>query len=378
MNSGSDPNPQQAQARRPTPDETAAIHKKAFQKTGRKMIDLRSDTVTKPSAGMRKAMAEAEVGDDVYREDPTINKLQERVADMLGKEAALFVPSGTMANQAALAAYTRPGDEVIMERGSHLPNHEAGGLAALAGVQTYQIDGDRGIITAQQVEQAIRFPDVHFPPTSLVWIENTHNRGGGKVFPLETMKEVRSITLSNDLPLHMDGARLFNACVASDIPPEEYAKQVDSLSFCFSKGLGAPVGAIVAGTSEFITRVHRYRKMFGGGMRQAGFLAAAALYALDNNIDRLAEDHDNARRLAEGVGNIDGVELIEHPVETNLVFFDISGTEKNALEIMNEARERGVLISPEDFSTMRAVTHLDVSAPDIEKAIEVLCDIFKE
>ena len=198
------------------------------------------------------------------------------------------------------------------------------------------------------------------------------------MFPLETMKEVRGVTLSNDLPLHMDGARLFNACVASDIPPEGYAKQVDSLSFCFSKGLGAPVGAIVVGTSEFINRVHRYRKMFGGGMRQAGFLAAAALYALDNNIDRLAEDHDNARRLAEGVGNIDGVELIEHPVETNLVFFDISGTEKNALEIMNEARERGVLISPEDFSTMRAVTHLDVSAPDIEKAIEVLCDIFKE
>jgi threonine aldolase len=264
-----------------------------------------------------------------------------------------------------------------MERGSHLPNHEAGGLAALAGVQTYQIDGDRGVITAQQVEQAIRFPDVHFPPTSLVWIENTHNRGGGKVFPLETMKEIRGVTLSNDLPLHMDGARLFNACIASDIPPEEYAKQVDSLSFCFSKGLGAPVGAIAVGTSEFITRVHRYRKMFGGGMRQAGFLAAAALYALDNNIDRLAEDHDNARRLAEGVGNIDSVEVLEQPVETNLVFFDISGTKKNALEIMNEARERQVLINPEDFTTMRAVTHLDVSAPDIEKAIEVLGDILK-
>jgi threonine aldolase len=341
------------------------------------MIDLRSDTVTKPSAGMRKAMAEAEVGDDVYREDPTINKLQEHVADMLGKEAALFVPSGTMANQAALASYTRPGDEVIIERGSHLPNHEAGGLAALAGVQTYQIDGDRGIITARQVEQAIRFPDVHFPPTSLVWIENTHNRGGGKVFPLEIMKEIRGVTLSNNLPLHMDGARLFNACVASDIPPEEYARQVDSLSFCFSKGLGAPVGAIVVGTPEFITRVHRYRKMFGGGMRQAGFLAAAALYALDNNIERLAEDHNNAKRLAEGIGNIDGVEILEQPVETNLVFFDITGIGKNALEVMNEARERGVLINPEDFSTMRAVTHLDVSATDIEKAIEVFADILK-
>jgi threonine aldolase len=339
------------------------------------MIDLRSDTVTKPSAGMRKAMTEAEVGDDVYHEDPTINRLQERVADMLGKEAALFVPSGTMANQASLASYTRPGDEVIMERGSHLPNHEAGGLAALAGVQTYLLDGDRGVITAEQVEQAIRFPDVHFPPTSLVWIENTHNRGGGKVFPLETMKEVRSVALSHDLPLHMDGARLFNACVASDIPPEEYAKQVDSLSFCFSKGLGAPVGAIVVGTSEFITRVHRYRKMFGGGMRQAGFLAAAALYALDNNIERLAEDHDNARHLAEGIGNIDGVKVQNLPVETNLVFFDISGTGKNVIEIMNEARERGVLLNPEDFSTMRGVTHLDVSASDMEEAIKVFSEI---
>jgi threonine aldolase len=339
------------------------------------MIDLRSDTVTKPSIGMRKAMSEAEVGDDVYGEDPTLNKLQERVADMLGMEAALFVPTGTMANQAALMAHTRPGDEIIIERTSHLPNHEAGGLAALGGVQTYLIDGDRGIIAAEQVERAVRFPDVHFPPTRLVWIENTHNRGGGKVFPLETMKEVRSVALGHDLPLHMDGARLFNACVAADIPPEEYAKQVDSLSFCFSKGLGAPVGSIVAGSSEFITRVHRYRKMLGGGMRQAGFLAAAALYALDNNIDRLAEDHENVARLAEGLGNIKGVGILNQPVETNLIFFDVSATGKNVFEIMNEARERGVLINPEELGVMRAVTHLDVSAVDIEKAIEIFSDI---
>lgn len=341
------------------------------------MIDLRSDTVTKPSAGMRKAMADAEVGDDVYREDPTVNKLQERVAEMLGKEDALFVPSGTMANQAALMAHTRPGDEVIIERGSHLPNHEAGGLAALGGVQTYLIDGDRGIINAEQVESAVRFPDVHFPPTRLVWIENTHNRGGGKVFPLDTMKEVRGVALSHDLPLHMDGARFFNACVAADIPPEEYAKQVDSLSFCFSKGLGAPVGSIVAGAKEFITRVHRYRKMLGGGMRQAGFLAAAALYALDNNIERLAEDHENAGRLAEGLGNIKGVEVLNRPVETNLVFFDVSETGKNVFEVMNEARERGLLINPEELGVMRAVTHLDVSTPDIEKAVEILGEILR-
>lgn len=324
---------------------------------------------------MRKAMAEAEVGDDSYREDPTVNRLEERVAEMLGMEAALFVPSGTMANQAVLMAHTRPGDEIIIERTSHLPNYEAGGLAALAGVQTYLIDGDRGVIDAEQVERAVRFPDVHFPPTRLIWIENTHNRGGGKVFPLDKMKEVRGVALSHDIPLHLDGARLFNACAASDIPPEEYAKQVDSLSFCFSKGLGAPVGSVVAGASEFITRVYRYRKMLGGGMRQAGFLAAAALYALDNNIDRLAEDHENARRLAEALGNIDGVRVLNNPVETNLVFFDVSGTEKNVLEVKNEANENGVLINPADFTTMRAVTHLDVSASDIERAIEVFSNM---
>jgi len=339
------------------------------------MIDLRSDTVTRPSPGMRKAMHEAEVGDDVYGEDPTVNRLQERVAEMLGKEAALFVPSGTMANQASLMAHTRPGDEIIIERTSHLPNHEAGGLAALAGVQTYLLDGNRGVIEAEQVERAIRFPDVHFAPTTLVWIENTHNRGGGKVFPLEKIKEIRGVTLGADLPLHMDGARIFNACVASDIPPEEYAKQVDSLSFCFSKGLGAPVGSIVAGASEFITRVHRYRKMLGGAMRQAGSLAAAALYTLENNVERLAEDHDNARRLAGALGNIEGVKVLNEPVETNLVFFDISRTGKNVLEVMHEARERGVLLNPEDFTVMRAVTHLDVSTSDIDKAAEVFAEI---
>ncbi len=335
------------------------------------MIDLRSDTITRPSPAMRRAMAEAEVGDDVYGEDPTVNKLQERVAEMLDKEAALFFPSGTMSNQAALMAHTRPGDEIIIERGSHLPNHEAGGLGALAGVQTYLIDGDRGVIEPEQVESAIRFPDVHFPPTRLVWLENTHNRGGGKVFPLDKMKEIRAVALGRDLIVHMDGARLFNACVASDIPPDEYARQVDSLSFCFSKGLGAPVGSALAGTTEFIKKAHRYRKMLGGGMRQAGILAAAALYALENNIERLAEDHENARHLAEALANVDGVKILDEPVETNIVFFDISATGKNALEIMHGARERGLLINPEDFTTMRAVTHLDVSAADIEKAAEV-------
>jgi threonine aldolase len=342
------------------------------------MIDLRSDTTTRPSPGMRQAMAKADVGDDVYREDPTVNKLQERVADMLGKEAALFVPSGTMANLSSMMAHTQRGDEIILDRGAHVANHEAGGLAALAGVQTYLLDGDRGIIDAKQVESAIRFPDVHFPQTKLIWLENTHNRGGGTVFPLENMRAIRAVASNYSLAVHMDGARLFNACVASDIPPDEYAKQVDSVNFCFSKGLGAPVGSIVTGTRDFITRVHRYRKMLGGGMRQVGVLAAAALYALDNNIERLADDHANAKRLAEALAEIDGVTVLNEPVETNLIFFDVAGAGKNALEIMNEARERGVLINPEDFTTMRAVTHLDVSSEDIKRAIEVFREIIRE
>jgi threonine aldolase len=340
------------------------------------MIDLRSDTVTKPSPAMREAMARAQVGDDVYGEDPTVNLLQERVARMLGKEAALFVPSGTMANQTSLLAYTHHGDEIILERGSHILNHEAGALAALAGVQTFALDGKRGVIEAEQVEQAIRFNDVHFPPTRLIWIENTHNRGGGSIFPLEKIRQIREVASNYDLSLHMDGARLLNACVASDVPPEEYARQVDSLSFCFSKGLGAPVGSIVAGDSDFISRVHRYRKMLGGGMRQAGILAAAALYALEHNIERLAEDHQNARRLAEGLTALDGVIIENEPIETNLVFINISRTGKNALEVMNDAREQGLLILPESFTELRAVTHLDVCADDIEETLDIFRRIF--
>ena len=326
---------------------------------------------------MRRAMAEAEVGDDVYGEDPTINKLQERVAAMFGKEAALFVASGTMANQISLLAHTRPGDEIIVERGSHVLIHEAGGLAALAGVQTFVLDGKRGIVEAEQVERAVRYPDVHFAPTRLVWLENTHNHGGGTVFPLEKMKAIRDVASNFGIGVHLDGARIFNACIASDIPPEEYARHVDSLSFCFSKGLGAPVGSIVAGSTEFITRVHRYRKMLGGGMRQVGILAAAALYALDNNIERLAEDHENAKRLAEAFAEIEGITVTNTPVETNLVYLDVSKSGMNALEIMNNAREHGVLIGPDSLTTMRAVTHLDVSAKDTEKAIEVLRKIFR-
>ncbi|RMF85409.1 MAG: low specificity L-threonine aldolase, partial [Nitrospinota bacterium] len=244
----------------------------------RKPIELRSDTTTKPSEGMRQAMARAEVGDDVFGEDPTVNRLQEMVAELLGKEAALFVPSGTMANQLAIRAHTHHGDEIIMERWAHPFNSEAGALAALSGVQVNLVEGVRGIITVEQVRQAVRTPNVHHPPTTLICLENTHNRGGGKVYPIETIAAIREFSLASGIPMHLDGARLLNAVVASGIPAARYASYFDSCTLCLSKGLGAPVGSLVAGTREFITRVHRYRKMFGGGMRQVGILAAAGIY----------------------------------------------------------------------------------------------------
>jgi len=341
------------------------------------MIDLSSDTMTKPSPGMLQTMVEAEVGFGISGEDPTVNLLEQRITEMLGKEAALFVPSGTMANQVALLTHTRPGDEVILDREAHVINYEAGGMAALGSVQPFLLDSHRGIIEPEQVEQSVRFPDAHFPPSRLVWLENTHNNGGGAVFPLEKMKAIRNVAMNYNLAVHMNGARLFNASVASGIEPVEYAAQVDSVSIGFSKGLGAPMGSMLMGDKDFITRAHRYRQMLGGMVRKSGILAAAAIYALDNNLKRLGEDHKNAKRLGEGLAEIDGVKIIRGPIETNLVFIDVVETGKNALEIMNEACEQDVLILPEGFTIMRAVTHLGVSAEDIEKTIEVLHAVMK-
>jgi threonine aldolase len=239
-----------------------------------KIIDLRSDTVTKPSPEMRRAMAEAEVGDDVFGDDPTVNKLQEKVAAMLGKEAALFVPSGTMANTVAILAHTQPGDEVIVERESHTFNHEVAGAAVMGGVQLNTLVGDRGILTADQIAKEIREPNVHIPQTRLICLENTHNRGGGSIYPLEKIRAIWQLAQNYKLRMHLDGARLFNACVATGFNPRDYAQYFDSLMFCFSKGLGAPIGSILAGSKLFIQRAHRIRKMLGGGMRQVGILAA--------------------------------------------------------------------------------------------------------
>jgi len=340
-----------------------------------KTIDLRSDTVTKPSPAMRQAMAAAEVGDDVFGEDPTVNRLQEKVAELLGKESALFVPSGTMGNEIAVKCHTRPGDEVICEAGCHIYNYESGAAPFLSGVQFRPIQGQRGVITADQVESAINPPPDHFPRTSLITLENTHNGAGGTVFPLNEMARLYTLAQNRNLKLHLDGARIWNASAASGVSVKECARCCDSISVCFSKGLGAPVGSAVAGSREFISEAHRLRKLFGGGMRQAGILAAAALYALEHNLDRLEEDHRNARFLAEVLANIPGIKLDIEAVQTNIIIFDVAETGRSVAEIVQRLKEKGVLVVPFGGTRIRAVTHLDVDQKDIERAVMVLQEV---
>lgn len=339
-------------------------------------VDLRSDTVTKPTPGMRKAMAEAEVGDDVYGEDPTINALQEKVARLLGKERAVFVPSGTMANQLSIKAQTQPGDEVILEATSHAYNYEGGAGAVLSGVQFFCLTGTRGILESSQVEEAIRPLDAHFPVTRLICLENTHNRGGGSVYPIKNLSGIFKLAKSRGLSVHLDGARLWNASAASGIKPAEYAQWADSVSVCLSKGLGAPVGSLVAGSAATITRVHRFRKMFGGGMRQAGILAAAGIYALDHHLERLKATHDQAKRLALFLSGCEGVSLDPAQVETNIVIFDVSQSRKTPAQVAEAMRTKGVLIHPFGKTQIRLVTHIDVSDAGIEKALEAFRQVF--
>jgi threonine aldolase len=333
-------------------------------------IDLRSDTVTKPTPAMREAMVEAEVGDDVFGEDPTVNALQEKVAQLLGKETAIFVPSGTMANQLSIKSHTQPGDEVIIEATSHPYNFEGGAGAALSGVQFYCLKGLRGILDASQIEEVIRSEDHHFPVTRLVCLENTHNRGGGSIYPVEKIAEIYRLAKSRGLLIHLDGARLWNASVATGIKPYEYAQWADSVSVCLSKGLGAPIGSLVAGSKTFIDRVHRFRKMFGGGMRQVGIIAAAGIYALDHHIERLKEDHQNAKRLALGLKELKGVSVDPDQVETNIIIFNIDDTGMTAAQMAEAMKRNGVLIHPISKTQIRLVTHLDVSSEDIETALK--------
>lgn len=320
---------------------------------------------------MREAMAHAEVGDDVYGEDPTINRLQEYTAELLGTEAALFVPSGTMANQVAIRAHTQPGDEVVMDARGHSFNFETGATAALCGVQVHPLRTERGIFDGEALEAAIRPSDDHFPHTGLVIVENTHNFGGGSVWSLAQLAEVTKRARKHGVPVHLDGARLFNASVAAGVQAREYCSLVDSASICLSKGLGAPVGSLVAGRRDFIVRCHRFRKQFGGGMRQAGILAAAGLYALEHHVDDLGRDHDHAKRLAKGIAALDGVELDLDAVETNIVFVNLTGP-LDASALAARLRDRGTAVSPTGPRTIRFVTHRDVGEADMDTVIEAM------
>lgn len=334
------------------------------------VVDLRSDTVTRPTEGMRKAMAEAQVGDDVFEEDPTVNLLQEKIAELLGKEAALFVPSGTMANQVSIRTHTLPGDEVIIEADSHPVLSEVAAAAALSGVQFRTLHGSRGILRAEQVEEAVRLPDIHRPVSRLVCLENTHNFGGGTIYPLEEILRIKQVAERHKMAMHLDGARLLHACIATGIPPVKYAQPFDSVSLCLSKGLGAPVGSLIAGSRDFISRARKNRKMFGGGMRQAGILAAAGLYALEHHVERLAQDHANAKLLSEALAHLPGINLDPKHVETNIVIMDISPSGMEPPQAQAELKKMGVLVLPFGKGRLRAVTHLDVDRKGIEKAIE--------
>lgn len=334
------------------------------------MIDLRSDTVTRPTDGMRKAMYEAEVGDDVFGDDPTVIRLQERIADLLGKEAALFVPSGTMGNQLGLKVSTQPGDEVILERSSHIFNYETGAPGVISGVQLHVVDGDDGILRGSHVEAAIR-PGAYWDVRSrLVCLENTLNKSGGIVYPLEKMHDVADVARRHGLSMHLDGARLWNASAATGIAERDYAAPFDTVSVCLSKGLGAPVGSVLAGSEELVAAARHYRKMLGGGMRQVGILAAAGLYALDVERQRLGEDHENALRLAERIADLSAFRIDVERVQTNIVMFDV--VDGSVSDVLGQLKSEGILMVPFGSSTIRATTHRDVDLDQIDEVASVL------
>jgi threonine aldolase len=333
------------------------------------VIDLRSDTVTVPSDGMRKAMAHAEVGDDVYGEDPTVNRLQDMAAALVGKRSALFVPSGTMANQLAIRSQTQPGQEVIVESKCHIVRYEQGAAGALAGVQLHWVPGERGIMSAEQVEAAIRPNDPHSISTALICLENTHNAGGGTIYPLSTIEKIRAVAVTHGIPMHLDGARLLNAVAATTLPPASYAQHFETVSLCLSKGLGAPVGSLlISSDRQIIDRARRFRRMYGGAMRQAGILAAAGIYALEHHVARLKDDHSHAKKLARLLQQIPSVQIAPHHVETNIVIFEVTGQRRSPAEIVAALKEHGVLINAIGGLSYRAVTHLNISSKQIDEA----------
>ncbi|MDE5414559.1 low-specificity L-threonine aldolase [Alkalihalobacterium chitinilyticum] len=338
-------------------------------------IDFRSDTVTKPTEEMRQAMLTAEVGDDVYGEDPTINRLEALAAKILGKEAALFVTSGTQGNQVAVLTHCRPGDEVILEAESHIFLYEGGASSALAGVQTRPIQGLRGALDPLDVKKAIRGEDIHYPYSGLICLENTHNKAGGKVVPVQTMKEIYEIAREKDVPVHLDGARLFNAAVALGVPVSELTQHVDTVQVCLSKGLSAPVGSILAGSQSFINEARKWRKRLGGGLRQAGVIAAPGIIALEKMIDRLAEDHANAQLLAEGLSTIPQLQVRVEEVETNIILCNIKETGLSNDQFLSKLKDAGILAVPFDDGIIRFVTHREVTNDMVQTAVETISGI---
>ncbi len=337
------------------------------------IIDLRSDTVTRPTEPMRAAMAAAEVGDDVYGEDPTVNRLQEKVAELLGKEAALWTPSGVMANQIAIGSLVGQGQEIVVEKSAHIVHYEGGAIAALWGAQPLMLDGQRGMFSVAQLEAVLRrSSDDHAPDQRAVALEQTHNRGGGSVWPLAQMQQVSRLARAEGLAVHLDGARLWNAHVATSVSLRDYAATADTVSVCLSKGLGAPAGSVVASTAARITRMRRLRKRLGGGMRQAGILAAAGIFAIDNHLQRMADDHENARELAEGLSAL-GLDPL--PVETNIVVAEVRS--RSAAALVAAAREQGLLFNTVRGDRVRFVTHLDFPAAMVGEALARLARAVK-
>ncbi len=338
------------------------------------IVDLRSDTLTLPTPEMREAMARAEVGDDVWEEDPTVKRLEAMAAERTGKNAGLFVASGTMGNLLSVLSHTRPGQEVILDLDAHIFNYEAGGSALIGGLQMRPVKTPRGFLTPEQVREAIRPANLHIPPTGLVAIENTHNRHGGTCCTPEEIAAVARVAREAGVPVHLDGARLFNAAVALRRPAVEFTQEVDSVTFCVSKGLGAPVGSVICGGSEFIARARRWRKIVGGGMRQVGVIAAAGIVALERMVDRLAEDHANARTLAEGIARLPGLRVDLASVETNIVIFHVDRA-GGVDEIVQGCAARKVKVHAMGPTSIRCVTHKDVDAEDIRRAREALTEI---
>ena len=341
-----------------------------------KVIDLRSDTITRPTAGMRQAIANAEVGDDCIDIDPTMQRLQDALAERLGKEAAIFMPSGTMTNQVGVRVHCGPGDEFICEAECHILNYEQGAYAQLSGVAARAVQGDFGVIDPAQLVDLIRPENEHLVRTRLVCLENTHNRGGGHVQPYENVAEICNWAHENGLRTHLDGARLFNAAIASGIEAAQWAQHFDTVSICFSKGMGAPVGSALAGTKEMIALARRHRKLFGGAMRQAGIIAAGALYALENHVERLAEDHANAQILADAINSVDG--LRTKPVQTNLVTFYVDRSLCTAQELVAALKDHGIRVLATTRELVRAVTHLDVTTEEVEQAAAIIPQVVEK